>query len=64
MYVFSPSLNSIDEDDEWKDYQGDEGYERRSPNLLQFTHSISAINSMSLGVQVSTGSPSFYPPVM
>ena len=57
MYVFSPSLNSIDEDDECKDYQGDEGYERRSPNLLQFTHSISAINSMSLGVQVTHSRP-------
>ena len=51
MLIFS-SLNSINEDDESFDYEDDQVFERKSPNLVQFTRSISAINSMSLGVQV------------
>ena len=63
MLIFS-SLNSINEDDEYFDYQDGEVFERKSPNLVQFTRSISAINSMSLGVQVPSRplpSPSPYP---
>ena len=57
MLIFS-SLNCIDEDDESEPFQDDdEVFERRSPNLVQFTRSISAINSMSLGVQVQTPVP-------
>ena len=54
MFLFSSGLNSIYEDDETFDYE-DEVFERRSPSLAQFTRSISAINSMSLGVQVREG---------
>ena len=63
MLIFS-SLNSIDEDDESEPfgYQDDgEVFERKSPNLVQFTRSISAINSMSLGVQVL---PLPHPPII
>ena len=59
MLIFS-SLNCIDEDDESEPFgYPDDGevFERKSPNLVQFTRSISAINSMSLGVQVQTPVP-------
>ena len=56
MIIFS-SLNSIDEDDESFDYDDGEVFERKSPSLVQFTRSISAINSMSLGVQVTHSRP-------
>ena len=59
MLTFS-SLKSIEEDDESEpfDIQEDgEVVERKSPSLVQFTRSISAINSMSLGVQVEAPGP-------
>ena len=57
MLTFS-SLKCIEEDDESFDIQEDgEVLERKSPSLVQFTRSISAINSMSLGVQVLTPWP-------
>ena len=56
MIIFS-TLNSIDEDDETFDYEDGEVFERRSPSLVQFNRSISAINSMSLGVQVIQTQP-------
>ena len=59
MLTFS-SLKCIEEDDESEpfDIQEDgEVVERKSPSLVQFTRSISAINSMSLGVQVLTPWP-------
>ena len=57
MLILS-SLNSIDEDDESFDY-GDDNVSRKSSSssLVQFTKSISAINSMSLGVQVPLSPP-------
>ena len=53
MYFFT-SLKSIEEDEEPEQLEEDEVFERRrgSPALMQFTRSISAINSLSLGVQV------------
>ena len=53
MYFFT-SLKSIEEDEEPEQLEEDEVFERRrgSPALMQFTRSISAVNSLSLGVQV------------
>ena len=59
MLTFS-SLKCIEEDDESEPFDSQEegeGLERKSPSLVQFTRSISAINSMSLGVQVEDPGP-------
>ena len=52
MTFYRSSLNSIEEGEEFEGGRDEEVFERRSPNLLQFSRSISALNSLSLGVQV------------
>ena len=52
MNFYRSSLKRIEESEEFE-LGRDEGLERRSPSLLQFSQSISALNSLSLGVQVN-----------